>query len=68
MEAKRISAAELKEKMDSQKKIQILDVRNKFDYLKSNETIPGSIRMHVNKLLDRLGDLDPFVETVAWCT
>jgi len=68
MEAKRITADELKEKMDSGALIQILDVRNKFDYMKSGEAIPGSIRIHVNKILDRLGELDPAVETVAWCT
>jgi len=68
MEAKRITVSELKEKIDSGQALQILDVRNRLDYMKSHETIPGSIRLHVNKLLDRLGELDPAVETVAWCT
>jgi len=68
MSAERITAKELKEKMDSGQELQILDVRNRLDYMKSREAIPGSIRMHVNKLLVRLGELDPAVETVAWCT
>jgi len=68
MEAKRITAEELKERMESGEELQILDVRNKFDYMKSGKTIPGSIRVHVNSLLDRLGELDPAVPTVAWCT
>ncbi len=68
MEATRITAEELKQRMESGEKIQILDVRNRFDYMKSHEAIPGSIRVHVNTLLDRLGELDPAALTVAWCT
>ncbi len=68
MEAKRISVEELKRKMDSQEDVTILDIRSKFDYMKSDVVIPGSIRMHVNKLLQRLDELDPEVLTVAYCT
>jgi len=68
MEAKRITAEELKQRMESGEALQILDVRNRFDYMKSHETIPGSIRMPVNKVLDRLGELDLAALTVAWCT
>ncbi|MFQ5480341.1 MAG: rhodanese-like domain-containing protein [Thermodesulfobacteriota bacterium] len=68
MEVKRISAEELKEMMDSGEKVAILDIRNKFDYMNSDKKIPGSIRMHVNALLQRIEELDPEVLTVAYCT
>ncbi len=68
MEAKRITPEELKSKMESGQAIQILDVRNRLDYMKSREAIPGSLRIPVTRVLERLGELDPVVETVAWCT
>ena len=68
MEVKRITAGELKEKMDSGQDIQILDIRSKMDFLRSDKQIPGSIRMHVNTLLQKLDTLDPSLLTIAYCT
>lgn len=68
MEARRITVEELKNKMDSREDVAILDIRNKMDYMKSDKKIPGSIRMHLNTLLQRLDALDSGVLTVAYCT
>jgi len=68
MEAERITVEELKKKMDSGEEVAVLDIRSKFDYMKSDVRIPGSIRVHVNTLLQRLGELNPAILTVAYCT
>lgn len=68
MEARRISAEDLKAKMESGEKVAILDIRNKFDYMNSDKKIPGALRMHVNTLLQNLGGLDHACLTVAYCT
>jgi len=68
MDAERITVEELREKLESGQEVQLLDVRNRTDYMKSGEAIPGSIRMPVNRVLERLGELNPVVETIAYCT
>ncbi len=68
MEVKRITPGELNDKMDSAEEIQVLDIRSKMDFLRSDKQIPCSIRMHVNTLLQKLDKLDPAVQTVAYCT
>ncbi len=68
MKVERITLEELKARMDSGQAIQILDVRNRIDYMRSGKAIPGSIRVPANKVVERLGELNPEIETVAYCT
>ena len=68
MEAARISVEELREKMERGERLQILDVRNRMDYMRSSVALPGAIRVPANKIEERMGELDPAVETVAYCT
>jgi len=68
MEAERISIDELREKLERGERLQILDVRNRIDYMRSHSAIPGSVRVPADKIGGRMGELDPAVETVAYCT
>ncbi len=68
MKAERISVEELKAKMARGEHLQILDVRNRMDYMRSTRALPGAIRIPAAKIEDRLAGLDPGVETIAYCT
>ncbi len=68
MDAERISVGELKAKIEGGERLQILDVRNRIDYMKSDSALPGAIRVPANRVAEHLGELDPAVETVAYCT
>jgi rhodanese-related sulfurtransferase len=68
MEAERITVRELMEKMEHGERLQVLDVRNRIDYMKSDAALPGAIRVPANRLAEHLGGLDPTVETVTYCT
>jgi rhodanese-related sulfurtransferase len=68
MEAERISVEELREKLERGERLQILDVRNRIDYMRSHSAIPGSMRVPASKIGEHMGELDPTVETVAYCT
>ena len=68
MKADRITVEELMERLRGGAPLQLLDVRNRIDYMKSGRAIPGSIRIPAERVLERVSELDPAVETVAYCT
>lgn len=68
MKAQRISQLELKEKIERGEELTVLDVRNPTDYAASGQRIPGAVRIPVEELSSRLGELDPAREVVAYCT
>ncbi len=68
MDAERISVEELREKMERGERLQVLDVRNRIDYMKSDSALPGAIRVPANRVAEHLNELDPTVETIAYCT
>lgn len=70
MKAPRISQEELKEKLDSAVNLTLLDVRNPADYAASSKKIPGARRVPLDELEAVIGrgELDKFVEVVAYCT
>ncbi|HEY3570553.1 MAG TPA: VTT domain-containing protein [Thermoanaerobaculia bacterium] len=64
----RISAAELKKLMDSGNPPQIVDVRNRSAHLHDPRRIPGAMRMTIDEIDARLGDLPRDREIVLYCT
>lgn len=68
MNAPRITKEEFKKKLDNKADITILDVRNPHDYAESNIKIPGAVRIPLAELPDRVKELDPAKEVIAYCT
>ncbi|MFQ5736886.1 MAG: rhodanese-like domain-containing protein [Thermodesulfobacteriota bacterium] len=66
--APRMTQEEFKGRFDAGEDIVVLDVRNPSDYAASGERIPGAIRIPVEELEARTGELDPDREVVAYCT
>jgi len=66
--APRITQDEFRRRLDAGEDIQVLDVRNPVDYAASSESIPGAVRIPVDELEARCGELDPAREVVAYCT
>jgi len=66
--APRMGQDEFRAKLDAGADMQVLDVRNPVDYAASGEKIPGAIRIPVDELEGRIGELDPAREVVAYCT
>ncbi|MBI5809592.1 MAG: hypothetical protein HZB21_00130 [Deltaproteobacteria bacterium] len=68
MNAPGITKEELKRKLDNEEDITILDVRNGVDYGNSGVKVAGALRMPLEELEARAGELDPGKEAVAYCT
>lgn len=68
MVAPRITKEEVKRKLDMKEDFLLLDVRNPVDYGTSGIKIAGALRIPVDELEKRLGELDPKKEVVAYCT
>lgn len=64
----RISTAELKTLLDSGNAPLIVDVRNRSAHLHDPRRIPGAMKMTVDEIDDRLGDLPRDREIVLYCT
>jgi len=64
----RITAEELKGKIERGEPVTVLDVRNDADYAASGKRIPGAVRIPAEELSTRTGELDPAVEVAAYCT
>ena len=63
----RISVAELKGLMDSGNAPTIVDVRNRSSHLHDPRRIPGALRMTIDEIDLRLGELPRDREIVAYC-
>jgi rhodanese-related sulfurtransferase len=68
MELERISAAEVKKRLESGEPILIIDTRNQHDWGASGEKIPGAVRIHFSELAQRLGELPRDRIIVTYCT
>jgi membrane protein DedA with SNARE-associated domain len=64
----RISVAELKRLMDSGNAPTIVDVRNRSAPLHDPRRIPGALKMTIEEIDDRLGELPRDREIVLYCT
>ncbi len=66
--APRITKEELEKKLDLKEDFVLLDVRNPVDYGNSNVKLPGSVRIPLNELDNRLNELDRKKDVIAYCT
>lgn len=64
----RISASELKALMDSGNPPQIVDVRNRSAHLHDPRRIPGALKMTIDEIDARLGEIPRDREIVLYCT
>ena len=63
----RISVGELKSLMDSGNAPTIVDVRNRSAHLHDPRRLPGALRMTIDEIDDRLGELPREREIVLYC-
>lgn len=68
MKAPRISKEELKEKLDKEERLIILDIRNSIDYGLSDKKLPGAKRVPLADIEKELDKLDRTIEIVTYCT
>ncbi len=64
----RITADELKEKIDSGKELVIVDLRHSMDFEADPETIPGAFRMDSKDLEEKDDRLPRDREVILYCT
>jgi 3-mercaptopyruvate sulfurtransferase SseA len=64
----RITVDELKSKMDNQDNIVILDVRNAEAYAESDTKIKGAIRMPLEEIEERYGEIPKNAEIIIYCS
>lgn len=64
----RITPEELKQKLDAQEDIAIVDLRHPLDFLPEPYTIPGAIRLPVEELQSRHGEIPRDRDVVLYCT
>ena len=64
----RITASELKQKLDKDEPVTIIDLRHSLDFLPDPYTIPGAIRIPLEELEKRQGEIPRDREVVLYCT
>jgi membrane protein DedA with SNARE-associated domain len=64
----RITALELKEKLDAGEELTIIDLRHSMDFEADPETIPGAFRIDAKELEDKDDRLPPDREVILYCT
>ena len=64
----RITASELKQKLDKNEPVTIIDLRHSLDFLPDPYTIPGAIRIPLEELEKRQDEIPPNREVVLYCT
>jgi len=64
----RITVAELKEKLDAQEEITIVDLRHSMDFESEPETIPGAFRMDTRELQENDERLPRDRDIILYCT
>jgi adenylyltransferase/sulfurtransferase len=60
-----ITATELKQRLDSGDRLQIVDVREPDEYAAAR--IPGSKHIPLGQVVGRMAEIDPDMETVVHC-
>ena len=64
----RMPIARLKEMLDQGEPVTIVDVRRAAAYQRNTRRIPGSLRIPVDQILERLGEIPRDRPVVLWCT
>jgi len=60
-----VTATELKQRMDSGREMQVIDVREPFEY--EIAKIPGTKLIPLNQVVARMNEIDPSRDTVVHC-
>ena len=68
LEVTRVTADEVKERMDRGERFTFLDARNPKDWGQSDVKLPGAIRMTPEDAEKRVGDLPRDRTIIAYCT
>jgi len=64
----RITIKELKEKMDKNESVIIIDARSGRSYIGSSVKIKGAIHITIDQLESRIGELPKDKEIITYCT
>jgi hypothetical protein len=64
----RITAAELKQKMDNGEEVVVVDLRHKIDFEAEPETIPGALHVPPEDLESRHEEIPRDRELILYCT
>lgn len=67
-EVQRISVQELKEKLDNNEDVVVLDVRSHSSWEGATEMIPGAIRIEPDEISQYLNMIPPAKLIVTYCT
>jgi rhodanese-related sulfurtransferase len=67
-EAPRITVEELKRRMDGGEELTLIDTRNPHAWAEADTTLPGAIRVPLDRLHDNLPRIDKSKPVVAYCT
>jgi len=67
-DAPRITAEELKRRMDAGENFTIIDVRNPKAWAEADTVLPGAIRVEMDQLDQHLAKIPNIKPVVAYCT
>lgn len=68
LRAPRITASELKRRIDAGEEFTVIDVRNPTAWAESDTMIPGAIRVPLDDLEESLPRIPGYRPVVAYCT
>jgi membrane protein DedA with SNARE-associated domain/rhodanese-related sulfurtransferase len=68
MRAARVEPDELKQMLDQNQQVYIVDLRHPLDYLPDPRTIPGAVMLTPDKLVERTGSIPRDRDVVLFCT
>jgi membrane protein DedA with SNARE-associated domain/rhodanese-related sulfurtransferase len=68
MRAARVEPDELKQMLDHEQQVYIIDLRHPLDYLPDPRTIPGSVMLTPDKLVERSDSIPRDRDVVLFCT
>lgn len=68
MEAHRIYPEEVEQRLDAGLDVVLVDTRSPEDWARSNQIIPGAIRIPADEIADHLGDLPHAATIITYCS
>jgi membrane protein DedA with SNARE-associated domain/rhodanese-related sulfurtransferase len=68
MRAARVDPAELKEMLEQNQQVYVVDLRHPLDYLPDPRTIPGAVMLTPDKLVQKTADIPRDRDVVLFCT
>ncbi len=68
MEATRVTAEEVRERMDRGEQFAFVDTRNPAAWAESDAKLPGAVRVPANELEQHLGEIPRDRAVITYCT